>query len=80
MRDGGHYGTIFLSNWIRTTGATGWYSETYGGGIHMQDWTWIRTYGGKKFYVANGDNDAINTAGGVQASRLTLNGWTITVV
>lgn len=80
MKDGGSYGTIYLSNWIRTTGATGWYNQTYGGGIHMQDSTWIRTYGGKKFYVSNGDADAINTAGGVNASRLTLSGWSITVV
>lgn len=80
MRDGGSYGTIYLSNWIRTTGGTGWYNETYGGGVYMTDHTWIRTYGGKKFYVSNGDSDAINTAGGVNASRLTLSGWSITVV
>ncbi|MGL5715904.1 shufflon system plasmid conjugative transfer pilus tip adhesin PilV [Cetobacterium sp.] len=80
MRDGGRYGTIYLSNWIRTTGATGWHSETYGGGIYMSDWTWLRVYGNKKFYVSNGDADAINTSGGVSASRLTLSGWSITVV
>lgn len=42
MRDGGSYGTITLSNWIRTSGKTGWYNTTYGGKIYMQDYSWIR--------------------------------------
>ena len=45
--------THYCSNWFRSTGATGWYSETYGGGINMQDTTWVRVYGSKAFYVAN---------------------------
>ncbi len=41
----------FLCNsWIRTKGNTGWFNETYGGGINMTDSTWIRTYGNKQFY------------------------------
>lgn len=48
--DSGLGSTLTLSNWIRTSGATGWYNETYGGGIHMTDSTWIRTYNGKSFY------------------------------
>lgn len=68
MADGGSYGTIYLSNWLRTTGQCGWYSETYGGGWHMQDTTWIRAYNGKKVYVASSDGDAFNTAGGVYAA------------
>ncbi|MGL5049533.1 MAG: hypothetical protein ACRC6E_02715, partial [Fusobacteriaceae bacterium] len=47
MVDGGSYGTIYLNNWIRTSGSTGWYSQTYGGGWYMVDTTWIRTYGSK---------------------------------
>lgn len=43
--------TFYTANWFRTTGATGWYSETYGGGIHMSDATWVRVYGSKSFYV-----------------------------
>ena len=42
--------SVYTSNWFRSTGATGWYSESYGGGIWMNDSTWIRTYGGKNFY------------------------------
>ncbi|MGY3909057.1 tail fiber domain-containing protein [Aeromonas piscicola] len=68
MGDGGTYGTLYLNSWFRSKGATGWYSETYGGGIFMEDVTWVRTYGGKKFYVANTEGDALNTAGGVYAA------------
>lgn len=64
--EGGSYGTMYLSNWYRSTGATGWYSQTYGGGIYMSDSTWVRTYGGKQFYVDNTSSNAIYTAGGVR--------------
>lgn len=30
-------GSIRASSWIRTDGATGWYSQSYGGGIYMTD-------------------------------------------
>jgi hypothetical protein len=30
-------GDIRATSWIRTDGATGWYSQTYGGGIYMTD-------------------------------------------
>lgn len=39
--------------WFRTTGNTGWYSETYHGGIYMEDSTWVRVYNDKGFYVNN---------------------------
>ena len=42
--------TIYANNWFRSQGATGWYSESYGGGIYMTDTSWIRTYGSKPFY------------------------------
>lgn len=67
MGDGGTYGTLYLNNWFRSNGATGWYNQTYGGGIYMEDATWVRTYGTKKFYVDNTAADAIHTAGGVKA-------------
>lgn len=47
------FSTAYTSNWFRSTGSTGWYSQTYGGGINMVDSTWIRTYGGKPFYCDN---------------------------
>lgn len=46
-------GTIYSPNWFRSTGTTGWYSETYGGGIYMSDSTWVRVYNNKAFLVAN---------------------------
>ena len=42
--------SVSCSGWFRSTGATGWYSVSYGGGIWMTDSTWLRTYGGKNFY------------------------------
>ena len=42
--------TIYANNWFRSQGASGWYSESYGGGIYMSDTTWIKTYGDKPFY------------------------------
>lgn len=42
-------GSSYASNWFRSTGTTGWYNETYGGGIWMADDAWVRVYGGKGF-------------------------------
>ncbi|MBX3039260.1 MAG: tail fiber domain-containing protein [Bdellovibrionaceae bacterium] len=39
--------------WHRTYGNTGWYSQTHGGGIFMQDATYVRVYGGKVFHSDN---------------------------
>lgn len=47
-------GDLFATGgWIRTDGARGWYNETYGGGIYMEDSTWVRVYNNKKFFVNN---------------------------
>ena len=43
-------GSVIASSWLRTRGASGWYSESYRGGIYMSDTTWIRTFGDKPFY------------------------------
>ena len=53
------FSTAYASNWFRTHGQCGWYSESYGGGIYMVDSTWIRTYGSKYFYC-----DTVIQAGG----------------
>jgi hypothetical protein len=45
--------TIYSNNWFRSYGDSGWYSQTHGGGIFMQDGTWVRVYNGKAFYVPN---------------------------
>ena len=61
-------GIHLTSGWLRTVGATGWYNETYDGGMYMTDGTWIRTYNGRKFYVDNAEVDAILTQGGFRSN------------
>lgn len=48
------FSTAYTSNWFRSTGSTGWYSQTYGGGIYMTDSSYVRVYGSKRFYAASG--------------------------
>ena len=46
--------TTYTSNWFRSTGNSGWYSQTYGGGIYMTDANWVRVYNNKAFRVQEG--------------------------
>jgi len=55
--------------WLRTNGATGWYSQTYGGGIYMNENTTVRVFGGKSFAVENGNITAGTTS---KASNTTI--------
>ena len=59
---------IYSAGWVRAGGSNGFYCESYGGGIHMTDSTWVRVYNGKQFYVGSTSSDAIHTAGGINAS------------
>lgn len=61
------FNTCYTSNWFRSTGATGWYSETYGGGWRMTDTTYIRVYGSKRVYNDNTSQYAFYTSGGMTA-------------
>ena len=67
--------SIQCSEWFRSTGNSGWYHQDYGGGIYMQDSTYVRVYGGKRFYVGNTENTnfstntAISTDGGIYAKN-----------
>lgn len=67
--------SIQCGDWFRSTGNSGWYHQDYGGGIYMQDSAWVRVFGGKRFYVENGDNTdfnaatAISTTGGIYARK-----------
>lgn len=45
--------TIFSPGWFRSTGTTGWYNETYAGGIYMTDSTYVRVYNNKGLVVNN---------------------------
>lgn len=42
-------GDILATSWLRTGGSTGWYNESYGGGIYMTDSTWVKVYNNKHF-------------------------------
>ena len=67
--------SIQCSDWFRSTGNSGWYHQNYGGGIYMQDSSWVRVFGGKRFYVGNTENTnfstntAISTDGGIYAKK-----------
>lgn len=58
---GGIYGKeVYVSSWVRFTGASGVYWTFYGGGWTMNDATYIRSYGGKSLWIegsiiANGE-------------------------
>ena len=59
---------VLSSGWIRALGTNGFYCESYGGGWHMTDSTWIRAFNNKQIYTASTSADAIHTAGGMNAS------------
>lgn len=42
-------GDMYGVGWINSEGNSGWYNQTYGGGIYMRDSTWVRTYNSKNF-------------------------------
>ena len=42
-------GDILANGWLRTGGNTGWYNESYGGGIYMEDSTWVKVYNDRHF-------------------------------
>ena len=64
---GATIGTLYLTDWVRTKGTTGWYSQDYGGGWHMSDSTWLRSYNGKSIYAGSG---TIKTEGTVVCNVL----------
>lgn len=55
---------VSTSGWYRSNGNVGWFNNTHGGGIWMQDASWIRTYGNKNFYV-QGANLAVDGNAGI---------------
>ncbi len=43
--------SFICDSWVRTTGSTGWYNESYGGGWYMKDATYIRNYNNKRLLI-----------------------------
>ena len=53
-------GIYLTQGWFRAHGATGWYNQTYGGGMYMTDTVYVRTYNNKRLRaekLALGDRD-----------------------
>lgn len=46
--------TYVNGGWVRVHGSKGLFFQNYGGGVHMQDNTWVRIYGDKSFYHKTG--------------------------
>lgn len=44
------FNQVYANDWVRPKGNSGLYFQDRGGGIHMTDNEWIRTYNGKGFY------------------------------
>ncbi len=53
LRQNGNVVLNGTDTWLRTTGDTGWYSATHGGGWRMTDSTYIRNYGSKQVMLDN---------------------------
>lgn len=73
------FSTAYTSNWFRSTGSTGWQSQTYGGGWYMSDSTWIRTYGSKSVYQNTGQirtDGYLVTNGGITIGATSPNNGT----
>lgn len=73
------FSTAYTSNWFRSTGSTGWCSQTYGGGWYMSDSTWIRTFGSKSVYQDTGQirtDGYLVTNGGLTAGATSPNNKT----
>ena len=76
-----HANQVIADDWLRTTGQTGWYSNTYGGGWYMTDTTWIRSYNSKSIYQNAGTlrTDGTLQVGGSGATLNAPNGGTVTI-
>jgi hypothetical protein len=71
-------GQIYANGWFRSWGDSGWYNQSYGGGIWMTDTSFVRIYNGKIFYAVGGiwsiDTGTASTTGFQYLLRGTLYG------
>jgi hypothetical protein len=58
-----HASSSHTSNWFRSSGSTGWYNSTYGGGIYMDNGSYVKVYNNKNFWV-NATSASTNTSTG----------------
>ncbi|WP_165735020.1 alanine-zipper protein [Pseudoalteromonas sp. C8] len=67
LRRGAHTFINSGDTWIRTNSDDGIYFSSHGGGLHMIDSEWVRTYGGKALFSSSTNSlQAINTDGGIR--------------
>lgn len=78
--DSGDNGSVSCSNWFRSVNATGLYCSSYGGGIYMNDSTWVRAYNNKSFAAYDLSSRDLNASGWIylNGGRL-LGGGTLTL-
>ena len=77
------FNTAYTSNWWRSIGKTGWWNDTYSGGIAMEDKTYVKVAGNKSFFIPNGSlkiggNGDIFFATGYDDATLKIYGQTNT--
>lgn len=51
--------SIQCNDWFISTGNSGWYHQTYGGGIYMEDSNFIRNFGGKRLLIQTDTYDTL---------------------
>ncbi|MGO4302272.1 hypothetical protein [Cupriavidus sp. RAF12] len=68
-RAGDTLSEVYNNGWYRSNGAVGWYNQTYGGGIYMNEASFVRTYGAKGFAT---DWHTLQPGGGIWTSAY---GW-----
>ncbi|HBF7594785.1 TPA: shufflon system plasmid conjugative transfer pilus tip adhesin PilV [Clostridioides difficile] len=66
---------LSTNNWYYSTGNTGWYNESYGGGWFMQDSTWLRAYGNKGIYTGG----RIKTDGAIECRYIDSTGGNLDI-
>lgn len=77
------FNTAYTSNWWRSTGKTGWWNDTYSGGIAMEDKIYVKVAGNKSFLIPKGSlkiggNGDIFFATGYDDATLKIYGQTNT--
>lgn len=69
-------GSVSATNYFRSSGSTGWYNQTYGGGIYMNDAVRLKVFGGKSFHGNLGFESQISYGSyGSMSLYSTNNGW-----
>jgi hypothetical protein len=50
------------SDWFRSSGNTGWYNSTHGGGIYQTESTMVRTYDNRGLWIDGGNSNTVQDA------------------